>query len=94
MDIEVSRVFDYALTIIGTGDRVHSVWHGGKTPLNGGGANGVPKGTYIGRVWDRCNDGDFYAAQDHGEDWVDLTWYGPFKTRIEACIFLVGKASH
>ncbi len=83
-------------TILADGMRVYSVYVNGKAPLNGGGANGVPAGTYVGRVWETKGYGwvaaplpvhltgsDSWAAE------VDRS-IRYFRTRRDACLFLHG----
>jgi len=92
LNTRVSGVYDYCETVI-TDDNstVYDLWIGGRTPLNGGGANGVPRGRWSGRIWHR-HDGTWYATPE-GCNWVDLTWYGPFKSRRDAALFLAGMAA-
>ena len=88
----MSFVFDYDTTRLEDNSAVYGVWHGGKTPLNGGGAPGTPKGTYIGRIHNREGHvGNFYATRDESRAWVDLDWTGPFTTRRDAAIWLAGQ---
>jgi hypothetical protein len=89
----MSFVFDYDITRLEDNSPVYGVWHGGKTPLNGGGAPGTPKGTYIGRIHNRDGlpAGQFYATRDESRAWVDLEWTGPFTSRRDAAIWLAGQ---
>jgi hypothetical protein len=88
-DRYVSRKIDHCRTLLTNGDTVDDAWHGGRTPLNGGGANGIPKGRWIGRIWHRLSDGVWYATPED-INWSDLIWYGPFYSRREAATFLMG----
>lgn len=87
-DITVTRDFSYVRTSLDSGP-VDDVYYGGKPPLDGGGANGIPKGQLIGRIQNRVTEGVWYATPDGG-DWHDLRWFGPFYSRREASMFLVG----
>lgn len=79
---------DYTITRIG-GDVVYDATYRGRTPLNGGGANGTPLGRDIGRIWHRAGSGTFWTTPDSG-NWSDLLWFGPFHSRRDAALFLVG----
>lgn len=91
---EVSREFDYVRTLLDHGDTVDDVYHGGKAPLNGGGwAAACPKGRNIGRIWHRVTDGDWLATPETSVNWTDIAWYGSFRSRAEAAMFLVAMAT-
>jgi hypothetical protein len=89
--LPASRIFNYVPTYFDNGVK-YGVWHGGRAPLNGGG------GKYIGQVARLDYDAFFgpyreewHAASANGSQDADkLNWHGPFKTRMEASIFLTG----
>lgn len=88
-DFTISRTFDYTRTELPDGTHVDDVWYAGKAPLNGGGAPGVRLGRCIGRVHHRVS-GEWFATPESSPPWDDLLWYGPFRTRAEASMHLVG----
>jgi hypothetical protein len=96
MDKLTFHMGDY--TLIGEYLKAYSVYANGKAPLNGGGANGVPLGVYLGRVWrgSTVEAGAWVASppRTDGErdSWaaeVDRSARG-FNTRREACLYLWG----
>jgi hypothetical protein len=88
---EISRECDYVRTrLVGEheGDTVDDLYINGYAPINGGGWAARRKGCYAGRIWHRVNDGDWLATPETGVNWADLQWFGPFKSRAEAALFL------
>ena len=88
-DIHVSRMLSYVRTILDDHDTVDDLYLGGKPPLSGGGANGIPLGHLIGQVHHRYHPGVWYATPDTGT-WADARWFGPFYSRHDAAVFLAG----
>ena len=86
--IHVSREFSYDITRLDE-STVYSVYYGGKPPSSGGGANGIPLGTLIGRIHHVPVEGIWHATPDDGT-WADARWFSPFFSRREAAMFLVG----
>ncbi len=87
-------------TTLADGTRVHSIYANGKAPLNGGGANGVPLGRLIGRVW--STDGYGWVAApmpvhlpDGRDSWANEVARSirHFRTKREASMFLYGYAN-
>jgi len=77
--------------------KAYSVYANGKAPLNGGGANGVPRGVYLGRVWRSGNDGAPWVASPPCPDGERDSWAAEvdrsvrgFSTRYAACVYLWG----
>jgi len=102
MDITITRMyklsteFDYVATRFDNAVK-YGVWHGGKAPLNGVGSS--PVGRYIGDVM-RYSDDVAYPL-DPAHNWwascspwptsaADMEWYGPFNSRKEASLWLIG----
>lgn len=84
------------VTRLADGTALYSVYVNGKAPLNGGGANGVPAGRYIGRVWSQEPYGWVAAPLAMAGAGAD-SWQAEvqrsvrhFKTRKDACLFLYG----
>jgi hypothetical protein len=88
---EVSRDFDYVRTLLGD-DAVDDVFAGGRAVINGGGVT-APRGRLVGRVWHRAADGVWDATPETCIPWADLDWYGPFRSRAEAALFLLAMAA-
>lgn len=85
-----TRSVDYIRTTLANGDAVDDAHAGGKATINGGGANGVPKGVFIGRIWHHLSgDGSFSATPFDG-DWSSLEWWQGFTSRRDAVIWLGG----
>jgi hypothetical protein len=103
MDITVQRMykvsdeFDYVATKFDNATK-YGVWYGGKAPLNGGGSIKWTMGRYIGDVFRYSNDvayphkpwDKWFASPDKSSDAVNMRWFGPFKTRRNAALWLVG----
>jgi hypothetical protein len=93
---EVNRAFDYVRTQLTgehNGDAVDDVYADGYAPINGGGWAARKKGRNIGRIWHRVTDGVWYATPETAVNWSDLEWFGPFRSRAEAAMFLVAMAT-
>jgi len=85
-------------TILADGTQLLSVYANGKAPLSGGGANGVPLGRYIGRVWRQGDYGWVAAPRQIGSE--RDSWSAEvershrfFRTRRDAAMFLYGYAN-
>ena len=93
---EVSRTFDYVRTqLVGEhkGDTVDDLYVNGYAPINGGGWAARKKGRNAGRIWHRVTDGVWYATPETSVNWDDLAWFGPFKSRAEAALFLAAMST-
>jgi hypothetical protein len=91
----IGRNFDYVRTqLVGEheGDTVDDLYVDGYAPLNGGGWAARRKGRAAGRIWHRVTEGDWLATPETSVNWADLQWYGPFKSRAEAAMFLAAIA--
>jgi hypothetical protein len=101
MDITITRMykvsneFDYVATKFDNATK-YGVWFGGRAPLNGLPGHGY--GQYVGDVFRYSNDvayptkpwDKWYASPDKSSDAVNMRWFGPFKTRRNAALWLVG----
>jgi hypothetical protein len=76
--------FDYVATRFDDGVK-YGVWTN-RAPLNRGAGE---SGTFIGGVAHYSGEAAWYSTRDAG-DAVLLRWYGPFRTRREATLFLYG----
>ena len=72
------------------GDTVDDIYAGGKAVINGGGANGVPKGVFLGRVWHHVSGNGSWSATPTDGNWSDLEWWGGFDSRRDCVIWLGG----
>lgn len=77
------ETFDYDTTRFDDGIK-HGVYYGGTQPLKPG-----PNGVLLGDVARVNWSAEWFATPDSG-DAETLRWYGGFKSRQEASIFLLG----